>query len=508
MDKVVIIAYKLNQGMLMSKEEYEVVILCVFGLLILSLVFCVMYFIKFKNMQIRLENEINNAKENIDERMQIIDDLKKNLQKQEVLNDELQKNLAVSETNCINLQDKIDENMLQNTNLNSKISSLQDKVMELNSENLALNLSIKTKIDEINKLKESMKNDKEKLELSFKSQVENMKNFLEQGIKANFENIKNANIKELSEDSKKKFDELIKPLNDNIKEYREKMIQTDTNFKSIFENFQKEALKLGTQADALANALKGDKKMLGNLGELQLEKILDASGLVKGHNYHTQVGYKDENGNQKFLDLVVDFDSDKKAIIDAKFSLVNYSNYCESSDEKEKIIYAKKLANDLRNHINTLDSKEYKDYDTKAYPYIFMFIPYDNILRVGLTQDNNLYTYAYEKGIFITTPLTLLMALKTIYICWLNLQSDKKAENILKLAGQIYDKFVLVCEKFQTLDTRLNSLQNSKDEIHKTLSGRGGMSSYIEKLKTQGAKTTKSLPKELYDEAEILDSDL
>lgn len=492
----------------MNIQDNQLVLLIAFAIFSISTILFIFYFIKYKNAQIRLENEINNSKENIAERTAIIDELKKDLQKQEYLSDELQKNLAVSETNCINLQDKIDENLKENSKLNEQILVLQDKLLNLNSQNSALNASMKTKIDEISELKKNIQKDRENLELSFKAQVENMAKLLKESTEKSFENIKNANIKELSEDSKKKFDELIKPLNENLKEYREKMIQTETSLRTNFQNFKEQAIKLGLSADALAGALKGDKKMLGNLGELQLEKILNASGLIKGQNYHTQVSYKDDSGNLKYLDLVVDFDSDKKAIIDSKFSLINYSNYCESEDEKDRVRFAKELANDLRKHIDSLNSKEYKDYDIKSYPYVFMFVPYDGILQVALSENPHLYTYAYEKGIFITTPLTLLMALKTIYICWLNLQSDKNVENILKLSGQIYEKFATLCDKFDTLSSRLDLVQNSKDEIYKTLSGRGGMASYIGKLKEKGAKTTKTLPKELFDDAQILDSDL
>lgn len=490
----------------MSMQKYEIIFIVLAFLFVISVIMCVFWFIKFKNTQIRLENEINNAKENINERVEIIENLKKNLQVLEEKNDDLQKNLAISQTNCINLDNKIKENLSFYENLQTEISTLRENITKINRDNSALSITLETKENEINELKLNNQKDKENLELNFKDQLQNMKKMFEEGIKSNFENIKNVNIKELSEDSKKKFDEIIKPLENNIKEYREKMIQTDASFKAVFENFQNQALKLGVQADELVNTLKGDKKMQGNLGELQLEKILNASGLVKGINYHTQVGYKDSAGKQKYLDMVVDLDNNKKAIIDSKFSLINYNNYCNSNDDEEKVKYAAELAKNLESHIKNLDSKEYKDYDVKTYPYIFMFIPYDDILRVALSQNQNLYTYAYEKGIFLTTPLTLLMALKTVYICWLNLQSDKNAEMILKLSGQIYDKFVIICEKFNTLSLRLESLQNSKDDVYKTLTGRGGMAGFVEKLKQQGAKTTKNLPKDIAEDAEIIDS--
>ncbi|WP_163226571.1 DNA recombination protein RmuC, partial [Campylobacter fetus] len=49
-----------------------------------------------------------------------------------------------------------------------------------------------------------------------------------------------------------------------------------------------------TQAQNLAEALNGNKKVLGNWGEIQLDSVLSASGLELNKNYFKQVGYKDK----------------------------------------------------------------------------------------------------------------------------------------------------------------------------------------------------------------------
>ncbi|MDY6056722.1 MAG: DNA recombination protein RmuC, partial [Campylobacter lanienae] len=280
-------------------------------------------------------------------------------------------------------------------------------------------------------------------------------------------------------------------------------------FKVNFENLKSETKGVITQARNLADALKGNKKILGNWGEIQLDSVLQSSGLILGVNYEKQVSYKDENGNQKYLDVVVKFDESKRAIIDAKCSLVNYNEYHNATDESQKDSYAKALAKDIKNHIDNLNSKDYAFLDSKNYEYIFMFIPNDNMLFVALSADSALYEYAYEKGIFITTPLTLLMALKTVYICWKNLKSDENATKIFIEAGKIYDKFDVFIKNYERLENQVIAMSKAIEDGKTTLyQGRGNLISKFENLKKLGAKTTKTLPYTTSDDEILIEPPL
>ena len=98
-----------------------------------------------------------------------------------------------------------------------------------------------------------------------------------------------------------------------------------------------------------------------------------------------------------------------------------------------------------------------------------MFIPYQNILDLALEFDNALYQYAYQRKVYLTTPNTLFMALKTIEITWIKIQSD---ENIMKAfldIGRFYDKFVGVLEDFEKIKRNATTLHNTIDEMDKKL---------------------------------------
>jgi DNA recombination protein RmuC len=56
--------------------------------------------------------------------------------------------------------------------------------------------------------------------------------------------------------------------------------------------------KMSEEAKNLTKALKGDSKRQGNWGEVILQRILEKSGLRKGHEYETQESSTTEDGPQ------------------------------------------------------------------------------------------------------------------------------------------------------------------------------------------------------------------
>ena len=72
------------------------------------------------------------------------------------------------------------------------------------------------------------------------------------------------------------------------------------------EDYVRGALeRINTEAENLTKALKGDKKLQGNWGELVLERVLESSGLEKGREYEIQVSLKSESGARLQPDAIV-----------------------------------------------------------------------------------------------------------------------------------------------------------------------------------------------------------
>lgn len=329
---------------------------------------------------------------------------------------------------------------------------------------------------------------------NLKQDYEKTLNLLEQKLENNLQkqnlNYLNQNKIMLNEDIKKLLEEIFIPVKKSVKEYSERLNQNEINLQSNIKNMFEFSQTIKTNADKLATILKGDKKIRGNFAELQLQNILENSGLIKEEQYKLQAHFKQDDKSY-IADAIVFLDSQKNIIIDAKFPLPNDFDF---SDLNERV--CKELAFNLKERIDELSKKPYMKFSPYTYDFILLFIPYQNLLDLALSVDASLYQYAYKKNIYLTTPNTLFMALNTINISWRHIKSN---ENILKAfeeLGKFHDKFAGVLEDFDKLKNASKSLNTQIENLqNKLFSGTGNLNSRVNKLKDLGAKTQKSLEK-------------
>lgn len=293
----------------------------------------------------------------------------------------------------------------------------------------------------------------------------------------------------IQSDSKKILDEVFTPIQKSVEEYskglRDSKVSLETNIKNMFDYTQ----NMRKDADKLAQILKGDKKIRGNFAELQLKSVLEHSGLKQGEQYQLQEHFTID-GKKYIPDAVVHLDKQKSIIIDAKFSLPNDFDFAEITS-----IECDQIARNLKERIDELAKKPYANFKQSTYDYVLLFVPYNNLLDLALQANPSLYQYAYEKQIYLTTPHTLFMALKTIQISWLHIQGDENVKKALEEFGKFCDKFSSVLSSFNSIQKNLTALSNNIQTMQTQLDGRGGLSSFVERISALGAKSKKSLPK-------------
>ncbi len=90
--------------------------------------------------------------------------------------------------------------------------------------------------------------------------------------------------------------------------------------------------QLSVDAHNLASALKGQSKVQGDWGELQLETLLEKSGLQKGIHFLSQATFRDEDGAAKRPDFIIQLPDNKQLIVDSKVSLSAFERYFNAED--------------------------------------------------------------------------------------------------------------------------------------------------------------------------------
>ena len=371
------------------------------------------------------------------------------------------------------LQQEKEDLIIKNTNQNSEILKLEEKLSENKSE--------------IEKLQE-------KFTKEFK-------------ILAN--EILENNSKKFTNQNKENIDNILSPLKEKIEGFEKKVSESQLNNKGMhaalkqqLENLKELNTKMSKETENLTNALKGDNKVQGDWGETQLEILLEKANLTKEIHFTTQGGFRDEFGNLKKPDFIINLPDNRHLVIDSKVSLTSYERYINSEENEEKIFQLKEHIKSIRKHFKDLGEKKYETlYEINSPDYVLMFIPIEPALLVALNSANNLYLEALDKNVVLVSTSTLLATLSTVSSMWRQENQKRNVLEIAKQAGALYDQFVNLTNDLIKVGNQLKTVQGSYDSSMKKLTGRSNLIKKVENIKKLGASTSKTFNQNLLDRA-------
>ena len=365
--------------------------------------------------------------------------------------------------NILNLQNHINF-------LKTEIAKYEEKsnfYQELKNEHQNLLMQKNELLAEINELEKENATLKTKL-------IENEKahNDKINTLKETFENLANEIFEKTQQKANQDIQILLTPLNQEIKEFKEKLQNLSKEEYSqinLLLNELKELKNLSNQlseeANNLTKALKGDKKLQGIWGEVILEKVLELSGLKKGREYEREVVLKSSDKVYR-PDVIIHLPNDRDIIIDSKVSLNAYAKYLETNDEK----YLKEHVTNLKKHIDALADKNYENLEgINTLDFIFMFVALENALSDALNYDKDLYEYAFRKRVVLTSPTTLLSSLRAIEAVWRYERQNENIKEIIKLSDILYKKVRLFVEDFEKVGKYIEIANKNYENAKKRL---------------------------------------
>lgn len=314
---------------------------------------------------------------------------------------------------------------------------------------------------------------------------------------------------DFSQNSHQQLDAFLKPFRQQVSDFREKVENIHSS-----DLKQREALKtelvhlqqlnraMTEEAHNLSTALKGQKKMQGNWGELILENVLDRSGLRIDTDYRREVSFTTAEGRKR-PDVIVYLPDQRHLVIDAKVSLNAYTEYVNAEDELQRQAALKAHIQAMTDRINELSDKNYYDLPgTNAPEMVFMFVPIESAFVEAVKAEPRLFELAINQKILVTTPTTLLTSLNIVRQIWRFEDQNKYSAQLADQAARVYNQLRLFLESLQTLGEQLDrSRKTYETAMNQFISGRGNLVKRVEDFQKLGVAVKKELPADLVEKA-------
>lgn len=397
-------------------------------------------------------------------------------------------------------------------------------IAELGADSHRLRAEIQARVDtdrqaaaRIKELEADLRNERQNLQEKV-ALLESAKQSLANQFEALAADILEKKAKSFAEVSQKDLGTLLSPLQTQLKEFREKVEQAQTDSKTGVTKLETLIGTLGNlnqqltaEAHNLTTALRGSSKAQGDWGELIVRNLLEKAGLREGEQFRVQETFDgvaaegDDRQKKARPDVIVNLPGGRHVVIDSKVSMNAYADSVNAVLEEERKAALKRHLASMRQHVDGLAARRYHKLGALESPdFVVMFVPIEPAFLAALHEDESLWRYAYEREVLLVGPTTLLFVIRIIDNLWQQELQARSVQDVMSRGAALYEKFVGFVSDLESIGMNLRKLDQCYSGAMKKLTdGPGNLVRQVEMLKQLGVRTSKSLPKNLLDTAGV-----
>jgi DNA recombination protein RmuC len=255
---------------------------------------------------------------------------------------------------------------------------------------------------------------------------------------------------------------MVKPIRESLERSHKQIADLEKSrseaygdIKSQLASMQVNQQSLKQETQNLVNALRRPE-VRGRWGEITLRRLVELAGMVEHCDFQEQVH---TTSDDKIIrpDMIVSMPGDRKLVVDVKTPLDAYLEAVEAPDDAKRNAALKRHARNVREHIRQLASKSYWEQFSESPEFVILFIPGDQFLSAALNEDPNLIDSALSQQIILATPTSFVALLKAVAYGWRQLALAENAEEIRKLAEDLYGRLTAFVGHLNKLGRQLHS---------------------------------------------------
>ncbi len=253
----------------------------------------------------------------------------------------------------------------------------------------------------------------------------------------------------------------LKPLQEKVQELQTLAAQTnesrtkaETAIQTNIQNIQTSYQSLSNETQRLSTALTRSQDR-GAWGQVQLEKLLEDSGLIKDVNFIAQHRFQTDEGTL-IPDITIELPGHGHLVIDSKFPFEAYWQSITETEPAKKTELLKKHAQDVLKHAKDLNSKNYTS-ATRGPKFVIMWLPYESILSAAVEADPTLLDACNKLKVSLASPTIMYSLSSTIAFTWQQNKLAENAEEIRKVASGLLEGMIKLASSLQTMGNGLST---------------------------------------------------
>ncbi|MCP4434159.1 MAG: DNA recombination protein RmuC [Actinomycetia bacterium] len=244
------------------------------------------------------------------------------------------------------------------------------------------------------------------------------------------------------------------------------------------------------EAGNLASALR-DNSRRGLWGEVQLQRALEAAGMLAHADFATQSTVQGDSGTLR-PDVVVHLPNDRSVVIDSKAPLDAFLRSSEATTDEQRQQQLAEHGKAVSRHVSALSKRNYDEYVPGSVDFVVLFIPGDAYLSAAIEGAPELFEAAWSERVLLVTPTSLIGLLRGIALGWRERQITERAEQVAKLGRELHERVAVFASHFTSVGDHLERSVGAYNTALASMESR--LLVTARRFESFGAESNKALP--------------